>query len=232
MTRAFLFLCFSFFLISACTRYQYLDYATQENRVLDNGVYTFENDSIKFTYQFYGLYTNVALTIENKTSAPIFIDWKHSGLVYNGRSIKLKEDRIRMTTVVTQSPPELFDNNRTVITTDRVNHSTNANMLLPTGQYRSDAIVALRSRVIDLKENPPTSFQILPEQNRNGDRQVHVFEIAQSPMRFQFFFTIKYGIDQRVSQSYAHPFYLRYLEETKRKPSKSGREIESHIQIK
>lgn len=222
---------FLVFVISSCARYQYLDYAIPESQTLQQGVYSFENDSIKFSYTFYGLNTNVALTIENKTNAPIFIDWNHSGLVYNGKSLKLNEDRVLMTTVITQSPPEFFDNNRTVITTDRVNHSTNANMLLPTGQFVSDAILALRSRVIDQKEIATATLQMVPEQNGSSNRQVYVFERTTSPMRFQFFFTIKFGIDQSVSKSYAHPFYLRVMEESRRSPGNHGSNAPCHIRV-
>jgi hypothetical protein len=226
-----LFFGFLVLVISSCARYQYLDYAIPENQALQQGVYSFENDSIKFSYTFYGLNTNVALTIENKTDAPIFIDWNHSGLVYNGKSLKLNEDRVLMTTVITQSPPEFFDNNRTVITTDRVNHSTNANMLLPTGQFVSDAIVALRSRPIDQNDNATGTLQIVPQQNGSSSRQVYVFERTTSPMRFQFFFTIKFGIDQSVSQSYAHPFYLRFMEESRTAPGNNGGNAPCHIRV-
>lgn len=205
------------FLSAACSKYQYLDFAATQNEILPNGIYQFENDSIKFVYKFSGQNTIVTLTIENKTAAPIFIDWRHSGLVYNGRSIQLDEDKTVTTTVLTRVPANFSNENKTVYSLE--NTIQNRNMLLPTAMYRNDSLVILRSRAIDIKENPPSSFHFVPDDEGNVKRQVHVYNSDQSPMRFQFFFTIKYGISQQHNVSYAHPFYLRYMEESKRRPS-------------
>lgn len=225
-----LFICSCLFLFG-CTHYQYLDYSSGQNQLLTDGTYTFENDSIRFVYRFYGLNTVVSLTIENKTKDPIFIDWKHSGLVYNGIPVELNEDRTKTTTIFTRNPHDLLNNNRTEITTEQIRHNINSNMLLPTAQLRNDSIVILRSREIDLKENPPSTMQIIQDQNGNLIRHVHVYDLDQSPMRFQFFFNIKFGIKQDVSQSYTHPFFLRHLNESNRHAQQMKVRNASYIRV-
>ena len=219
MNYRFLLVALTIMFVSACSRYQLLDYATPQNQVLNDGYYIFENDSIKFTYRFYGQNTIVALYIENKTDAPIFIDWQHSGLVYNGKAVQLQEYRTRTTTIITQNPPVLLGN-RSEFQTEHIRHDLNANMLLPTAQFKQDSLVILRARKIDLEETPPTTFQVINDNTGNSHRSVHIFNHEQSPMRFQFFFTITFGISQAVSKSFTHPFYLRNLEESKNRPKK------------
>ena len=52
----------------------------------DKGHYTFENDTIKVMYRFNGLDGPVSVSIFNKRSEAVLIDWDASALVVNGQS--------------------------------------------------------------------------------------------------------------------------------------------------
>ncbi len=48
--------------------------------------FTFENDDLKITYNFWENHGQLFFTILNKTEGPIFIDWEHSNFIFNGYS--------------------------------------------------------------------------------------------------------------------------------------------------
>lgn len=71
--------------LTSFTQYQYLEFGSKVP--VQNNVFVFENDSIKFTYDFKGRNTPFRFYLENKTEQTIFIDWEKSGLVYNGQTV-------------------------------------------------------------------------------------------------------------------------------------------------
>jgi len=50
-----------------------------------DGFYTFENDDVKITYSFWAENGIMAFVIFNKSEKPIYIDWKKSSMIYNGK---------------------------------------------------------------------------------------------------------------------------------------------------
>ena len=54
--------------------------------VIKNGIfYEFENEDVKITYSFWEENGIMGFKIYNKTSKPIYIDWKKSSMIYNER---------------------------------------------------------------------------------------------------------------------------------------------------
>lgn len=49
------------------------------------GFYTFDNDDIQIRYSFWAENGIMAFIIYNKTDKPIYIDWKKSAMIYNGK---------------------------------------------------------------------------------------------------------------------------------------------------
>src|ERR1700755_984530 len=73
-------------LISSCIQYQYVTIDGSGDRT-DAQEFFEENDSVRIQYNFNGPDAPVNVIIDNKTDAPIYIDWSRSALIINDKAI-------------------------------------------------------------------------------------------------------------------------------------------------
>ena len=50
-----------------------------------NDEYVFDNDTVRITYRFWSHHGKFEFGIENKLKVPIYVDWKKSNLIFNGK---------------------------------------------------------------------------------------------------------------------------------------------------
>ena len=70
----------------ACNRYQYSSIDSPQLDRNDKNEFVFENDSIKVVYNFMGQDLGADIFIENKLMERVYIDWRESALIVNGRT--------------------------------------------------------------------------------------------------------------------------------------------------
>lgn len=70
----------------SCTEYQYLTLESDNAPKNSKKDFVAENDSVKVTYHFNGDHGPVQITIYNKTSEPLEINWKRSALIMNDKA--------------------------------------------------------------------------------------------------------------------------------------------------
>jgi hypothetical protein len=70
----------------ACNRYQYSTISSSQLDKNDINELVFENDSLKLVYNFMGPDLGPNIFIENKLMEPVYIDWRESALIVNGRT--------------------------------------------------------------------------------------------------------------------------------------------------
>ncbi|HLZ86029.1 MAG TPA: hypothetical protein VKQ52_02260 [Puia sp.] len=75
---------------SACTTYQYVTFDSSGLQKDKQQLLTLENDTMRVAYSFSGPGGNVTLTVFNKTSQPIYLDWTRSSLIRNDQSFTLR----------------------------------------------------------------------------------------------------------------------------------------------
>jgi hypothetical protein len=51
----------------------------------ENKEYVFDNDTVRITYRFWAHHGKFEFSVRNKLNIPIYIDWKKSNLIYNGK---------------------------------------------------------------------------------------------------------------------------------------------------
>jgi hypothetical protein len=73
--------------LSSCTRYQYI--TVDSTRLTKNNKHQFvlENDTVRLTYDFNGGAGPVSVNVFNKTTQPLYVNWKKSALIRNERSL-------------------------------------------------------------------------------------------------------------------------------------------------
>jgi hypothetical protein len=220
---------FPILFITSCAQYQYLEYGAKE--LVQKDVFLFENDSIQVTYDFRGLNTPFRLNVVNKTEQPIFIDWSKSGIVYNSQTVSfyVNQSEVHLET----SSPMPFETGWDVfaITRGTIKHSNSKAMLLPKSVMRSEPFFNLRSRPIDLQETPPTSQEEQRFGKKNKLTTRYFFTEELSPMRFQCYITISFGIEEKVIKGFYHGFFLQSMVKTKENPNLHPMETLSFIQV-
>lgn len=74
-------------LFTGCSRFTQVVYIspTSENIQTINHFYQFENEDVKVVYWFWGEHGIMSFLLWNKTNLPMYIDWKKSALINNGK---------------------------------------------------------------------------------------------------------------------------------------------------
>lgn len=75
--------------LGACSSYQYLTLNSSQMPKNDSKEFTWENDTMRLVYNFHGKGGPINLTVFNKTSQPLFLNWKKSALIRDGHSTVL-----------------------------------------------------------------------------------------------------------------------------------------------
>src|SRR6187402_1014325 len=78
--------------LTGCMKYQYATVHSNLNQT-QNKEFISENDSVKVVYDFNGRDLPVYLTVYNKLDRPLYIDWKISSLIIDGRSFNYMDDQ-------------------------------------------------------------------------------------------------------------------------------------------
>lgn len=74
-------------LFASCDRFTQVVYVAPTNQDIKNinHFYQYENDDVKIVYWFWGEHGIMSFLLWNKTDHPIYIDWKKSAMINNGK---------------------------------------------------------------------------------------------------------------------------------------------------
>jgi len=75
--------------ISSCSTYQYLTLDSSQLSKNDKKQFVWENDTLRLIYDFNGPGGPIAVQIYNKTSQPLYVNWKKSAIIRDQRSTSL-----------------------------------------------------------------------------------------------------------------------------------------------
>jgi len=75
--------------LSSCTRFIQVVYVAPTNNDIQsiNHFYQFENDDVKVVYWFWADHGIMSFLFWNKTDKPLYIDWKKSAMINNGKRL-------------------------------------------------------------------------------------------------------------------------------------------------
>lgn len=84
-------------ILSSCSVYR-LGTLNIANETSDQNTNPFisENDSVKITYSFKGVFAPLEISIENKLNEPIFVNWEKSALIFEDDSESLSGEKINI----------------------------------------------------------------------------------------------------------------------------------------
>lgn len=83
-------------LLFSCSKYaNILEVKPASSGITETQFFVYENETVRITYAFWSKQGQMAYTIYNKLSVPIYIDWKKSSLVSNGQKISYWRDEVK-----------------------------------------------------------------------------------------------------------------------------------------
>ena len=180
----------AFLIFSSCSTYQY---ATISSSTLSmNGLqeFEFENDTVRIIYNFYGENAPVTITIKNKLSVPIFVDWHNSSLNLNGRS-------------VSYAPPQM----------------PQSDDFVPPHSYLTRNPIGITNTFIEnvpAKAYQKVQYSIT-EGYRIPVKAV-VFTEGSSPLLFKSYLSLSIGNRDAWPVAYEHSFFVSQLLRSKKGP--------------
>lgn len=204
--------------VSSCsTTYQYVTLNSPEVPKNDKKEFSFENDSMRLTYNFHGEGGPVAMTVFNKMDKPLFVNWKRSFLIQDGQAVCLFSNRVEVNGVIeAYSFRGVFPGTRATAGNLYASFDLPEGMdMIPPGSYITKSLRAL------VRPAPVynTKFMERTQPERATDYggvsysyKRYSFEPSASPLQFKSYLTFVAGADPQefaVSHSfYAQEVYL------------------------
>lgn len=151
--------------LSSCKVYQIYQTDSDQVKVVDNGLYKFENDDIIIYYDLWKEGGALSFVILNKSDKPIYIDWKKSNFIKNNVSLDYWNDE-EITTTVTNSKTK---------SSDTYLYNPQDNIGVSVGNANTTSI----SSSTKVKAKP--DIQIPPK----SMKPIYVFDLSQSYLSYK-----------------------------------------------
>jgi len=199
--RFFILILFSFSLINCKSYVQVLETKTTNTKLVDDK-FIFENDTIKVTYDFWNENGLLSFKILNKTSKPIYIDWKKSSYINNSVKLNYWNDEENTKTKGVSNSLEWFDfYSTTYIQSNSVTTKSERITFIPPNSN----IIKSTFKLLPpnyLKDLHYTNSKIPDVINKNIDVDVLTidFNVNSSPLTFRNFFT--YSFSENFEKEY------------------------------
>ena len=199
------------FLLSSCSRYQYVTISGIDVKKNDDREFLIDNDSLMIKYNFNGFEAPINLTIENKLNVPVYIDWRQSALIVNDRAISY----VPNTVPVSGS----FDGS--AITWGSGNVSTGSGNVQMTATFPDNLGFIPPQSFITKNPMGITNISFDASDSVFGRKKVTLpdgsavvkvrhatFSEKTSPLQFRSYITVRIGEQTATPVSYEQSFYI------------------------
>ena len=198
---------------SCSTTYQYVTLNSPEVPKNEKKEFSFENDSMRLTYNFHGEGGPVALTVYNKMDKPLFVNWKKSFLIQDGQAVCLFNNRVGIYgTIDGYSYRGVVPGTR--VTSGSVNASFDLPEgmdMIPPGSYITKNLQALvrstpvyNTRFLEkTKDEKVTDFNGVTYKYKR-----YSFDQSVSPLQFKSYLTFVAGTNPQEF-AVSHSFYAQ-----------------------
>lgn len=194
--------------------------------------FVFENDSIKLTYSFWGDKGVLTYSLENKLDKPIYVDWKSSSFIVNGKKFDYWEEKIISNTVTTGSSTELTYripyNHYTVSVSaqgfesrsNSVTEKPEKSTFIPPHSYTEKMTFLIYPYdYFDLNCNSTKTEMESSRDNPKKKTKVYAtnFEEKNSPIKFRNYLSFSFSEDGSKAFHLDNGFYVSGIKEVSRK---------------
>lgn len=201
---------------SACSSYQYMTVNSAQLKKNDQHQLVFENDTLSLTYDFNGKDGPVSINILNKTSEPLYVNWKKSALIRDEHPLSYFDPRVPFSAGATSY------NSRYVS-----NASLHGTFTLPEGVAFIPPGSSISKELVYLAQSGPTVL-LLPDslkpQKLSGTYGMDVkylqnhYDEFGSPIKFKSYLTFTIGLNNTLEFAESCDFYVSEVIDTKTAP--------------
>lgn len=207
----------------SCNRYQYSTISSNNVTMNDKMEFVAENDSLRLLYNFNGVNAPVNITIQNKLSVPVYIDWQRSALIVNDKAISYVPGEMKIEGGFAGSSYNYGTRGSGYSSTSGYLHAT-ASLppsidFIPPQSYLTKTPMGITNQLIG---NVPDSAYRRVNFNVAEGYAVPVkaatFTETNSPLRFRSYLTLMVGDSTTKPIAIEHTFYISQLINTSQPP--------------
>jgi hypothetical protein len=204
-------------LLLSCSRYQYLKVQPVEDSVTNDGDIIFENDSVKVTYDFFGVNGPLRVTVFNKLPEGLTMDWSKSALILGEQATSFSEPVLEISGEVSRS--------RSVPHTASLQATAEGKettvFLPPQSSTTRTGLMLVKGDFFPLEKKPANHRKAgAPSSNT----RLYMFDRDKSPLVFRVYLTLVSG--NANSTIIDRSFYISEIIETGKRPVEKYRERE------
>lgn len=205
----------------ACSPYQYLTLDSSQLSKNDKKQFVSENDTLRLSYDFSGPGGPMGVDIYNKTSQPLYINWKKSALIRDEHSLSLFDPNVTMTGTA----------NSTGYRIGRFTASSSnftASFALPEGMDFIPPSSSITRYLMPIGQSGSLASYVadsIPKEKLTDAQGLFVaryqrlsYNENQSPVRFKSYLTFTLGNNSPVEFSETHSFYVGEVIQTSASP--------------
>lgn len=205
------------FVIVACTRFQYVTVNSTDTHKNANSQFVVDNDSLRFSYDFNGKNGPVNITVQNKMTRPVYVDWKNSALTINDSTISYMPSDVQFDGTVSNyryhySPVT----SGSIIGDAKLPRDVD---YIPPGSYISKTTVNLLTNFFN--SIPDSVFRQVAVETVDGSNlsvKQAAFDATNSPLRFNSYLNYKVGDLSAQPTSLRQSFYVHEVTNTGTNP--------------
>lgn len=209
------------FVFTSCSSYYYSTVKTTQNNGVkyENGFFVQENDSVRITYNFYGEDAPVHISIYNKLSEPLFVDWLRSALIVDSVAVDYKTEKVAIDgNMSTQSYSHAKSTNyyhsglTNTISSSFDGEATlpkEVSFIPPGAKIEHTSLCLPKLNVKEMPKDDYIADRLISVDNRPLNVKSINFAESSSPIRFKSYLTLyQASSDQRKPITFTQSYYV------------------------
>ncbi|MBS1660132.1 MAG: hypothetical protein JST68_03675 [Bacteroidetes bacterium] len=219
--RSFIYLILLTVGCASCSHFQYLTISSPQTTTNDRKQLVYENDTLRLVYDFNGKNGPVSVNIYNKTSQPLYVNWKKSALIRNEHFISYFDRRVYFSgdgfTFASRS--RLFSTAST---------SFNGSFELPEGLEFIPPGTSISKGLATLGDTGPMVAMIPDSIGQQSMKYINsysyakfrqiIFDETESPIQFKSYLTFVLGMNNSPEFAKTNDFYISEALDSKSPP--------------
>jgi hypothetical protein len=222
-------------LLTSCTAYQFITVSSNQMDINPRHEFVSQNDSILVIYNFNGQNAPVNIVVKNYLNTPVYVDWKSSSMVINGKSYSYMDaSPIRIAGAFSSDSYRagrlwikrgMYDNDNTI-----TSGTFNATVTVPDNMAFIPGNSYITKTAMDVSDQfiygvPDSAYHkksmVLVDGSNENIKQA-VFSEDNSPMHFTSYIAVRVGDPSEKPVIYKHSFYVSAISKTKEDPFTFG----------
>ena len=204
--------------LSSCQSYQYLSIDSKSIQKDASDQFVMENDTMLLQYNFNGYNGPVKVTVYNKTSKPLYIDWKKSAIIIEDRAYSYYSPNQQLSGTTTSVEYRYgYNLNSTAGTIDAIiKGQEGIDFIPPNSRKEQSSLYVIKGFVKDIPEQSLEKRYLWPERKELPKMKTVDFSEENSPIHLRSYLTF---LTNENEFSIEHQFYISQVFQSMMRPS-------------